>query len=238
MSFPINPPCRAIALAIFAFTQATPVSAATPTAVPAQDPHSQTPSLPMGGPEFRKQMLAWSIEMAPTASVVREISPPSLKRPLISSPFGWRRDPIKGSTRRHEGVDLPARQGTRIYATGAGIVTLAGWVNGYGNLVQIDHPGGVRTRYGHLSRILTSRGTSVEQGDLVGQMGSTGRSTGSHLHYEVRINGTSVDPLAYMGQETPSYNAVWLPEARVSPRWSGWANVEGSNSLPQATIPR
>ncbi len=153
----------------------------------------------------------------------------------ISSPFGWRSDPIKGVRRRHAGVDLPGPSGTRIFATGPGIVSFAGWSRGYGNMVQVDHADGVRTRFGHLSNIAVSAGTSVRQGALLGWMGSTGRSTGVHLHYEVRVNGRPVDPLAYMGQTAHSEETLWAPQAKVSGRWTGWGQAERER-LPMAQI--
>ena len=90
---------------------------------------------------------------------------------FISSPFGWRHDPFGREGRPHEGIDLPGRFGSPVHSTGNGVVTYAGWMNGYGNLVQIDHPGGLRTRYGHLSRIMVRDGEAVEQGEVVGQVG-------------------------------------------------------------------
>lgn len=192
-----------------------------------------------GGDEFRAQMLSWTAPASPTALKSTTVIHSAAAAPLfISSPFGWRSDPIKGIRRRHSGIDLPGRIGTRIYATGAGIVSFAGRMNGYGNLVQIDHPGGVRTRYGHLSRILVASGISVAQGHLIGQMGSTGRSTGSHLHYEVRVDGVSANPLAYIGQAAASYyETAWAPEVPVIARWTGWQSGQSANSLPEAKIP-
>ena len=125
---------------------------------------------------------------------------------------------------------------TSVHATGGGIVRIAGRAGGYGNLVEIEHPGGVRTRYGHLSRILVSAGESVDQGEAIGRMGSTGRSTGTHLHYEVRVNGVAVDPLGYIGQTVPSYQTAWAPELHVAARWAGWSDTSGGGSLPGSKI--
>lgn len=195
--------------------------------------------LPTGGDQFRARMLSWTASPSPAVLMTKTVISARGAAPLsISSPFGWRSDPIKGIRRRHSGIDLPGRSGTRIYATGAGVVSFAGWMSGYGNLVQIDHPGGVRTRYGHLSRILVGGGVPVAQGDLIGQMGSTGKSTGSHLHYEVRADGVPVNPLAYIGQAAPSfYETVWAPEVPVTARWTGWDSAKNTNSLPEAKIP-
>jgi murein DD-endopeptidase MepM/ murein hydrolase activator NlpD len=99
----------------------------------------------------------------------------------------------------HAGIDLAAPIGTPIYATADGIVSDAGWNSGgYGNLIKVDHGSGIETRYGHLSRILVSPGQRVTRGQQIGRMGSTGRSTGSHLHYEVRISGNAVNPIPFM----------------------------------------
>ena len=166
-----------------------------------------------------------------SAEAMETVSGP---HPYISSPFGWRRHPILGVRRQHAGVDLPGRTGTPIHATGAGLVTAASWAGGYGNLVQIDHAGGVQTRYGHLSRIMVRPGAIVRQGQVIGQMGSTGRSTGPHVHYEVRVDGLAVDPVRYMGQTIPKYETRWAEAAAVSPRWTGWG--AGSTSLPEARI--
>ena len=88
--------------------------------------------------------------------------------------------------------------GTPIYATADGVVDRAEWANGYGNLVELDHGKGIQTRYGHLSKILVRPNTRVKRGDLIALMGSTGRSTGSHLHYEVRIDGHAVNPVPFL----------------------------------------
>ena len=98
----------------------------------------------------------------------------------------------------HAGVDIPGPLGTSIYATADGIVARAQWANGYGNLVELDHGRGIQTRYGHLSAILVQPGMHVTRGQLIARMGSTGRSTGSHLHYEVRLDGHAVNPMPFL----------------------------------------
>ena len=98
----------------------------------------------------------------------------------------------------HEGVDLGAPYGSPIEAAAAGTVIYAGWLGGYGNLTVIDHGGGLATAYGHQSRIGVSVGQQVAQGEVIGYVGSTGHSTGPHLHFEVRVNGQAVDPLGYL----------------------------------------
>lgn len=113
----------------------------------------------------------------------------------LTSGFGWRRHPVIGGLRAHSGIDLAARVGSPIVAASDGIVGTADWQGGYGLLVSLDHGGGVQTRYGHMSRVNVARGQRVHRGDVIGFVGSTGLSTGPHLHYEVRVNGRAVNPL-------------------------------------------
>lgn len=115
-----------------------------------------------------------------------------------TSGFGPRRDPKTGRTRVHEGTDFAAAHGTPIYSTADGVVVHAGWQGGYGRLVTIRHDFGIETRYAHLSNIRVREGQRVSRGDRIGDMGNTGRSTGTHLHYEVRINGRPVNPMTYI----------------------------------------
>jgi murein DD-endopeptidase MepM/ murein hydrolase activator NlpD len=98
----------------------------------------------------------------------------------------------------HAGIDLAGPVGTPIYATADGTVGRSQWVSGYGNLVELEHGRGIQTRYGHLSRSLVAAGQKVKRGEMIALMGSTGRSTGSHLHYEVRIDGKAVNPVPFM----------------------------------------
>lgn len=116
----------------------------------------------------------------------------------VSSTFGVRKDPLLGTPALHSGMDFRAPMGAPIKATGAGVVTKAGWNGGYGRMVEIDHGNGYATRFAHMSRILVGEGDTVKIGDIVGEVGSSGRSTGPHLHYEVRRNGTAVDPLRFI----------------------------------------
>ncbi len=111
---------------------------------------------------------------------------------VLTSPYGMRWG------RLHEGIDIGAPTGTPIYASAGGRVIYAGWQGGYGNLVVIDHQNGIATAYGHQSQIAVSSGQFVSQGQVIGYVGSTGHSTGPHLHFEVRVNGTPVDPLSYL----------------------------------------
>lgn len=121
-----------------------------------------------------------------------------LAQDVVTSPFGSREDPFLERMAFHPGVDLRAPRGTPVHATGAGTVTHAGPDAGYGNMVEIDHGDGVSSRYGHLSQVLVKVGEKVATGDVVGKSGSTGRSTGPHLHYEVRLNGHPVNPERFL----------------------------------------
>jgi len=116
----------------------------------------------------------------------------------FTSNFGIRSDPFRGTAAMHAGVDIPGPIGTPVYATADGVVDRAERAGGYGNLVEINHGKGIQTRYGHLSKILVADGTRVRRGQLIALMGSTGRSTGSHLHYEVRIDGHAVNPVPFL----------------------------------------
>ena len=113
---------------------------------------------------------------------------------IKSSGYGWREDPIKKNTRFHHGADFRGDRGTPIVAAGDGVVIYAKRRGGYGKVVFIDHGGGVITRYAHMRRIQVQDGQPIVAGTRIGEMGSTGRTTGSHLHFEVRIDGRSVDP--------------------------------------------
>jgi murein DD-endopeptidase MepM/ murein hydrolase activator NlpD len=113
---------------------------------------------------------------------------------VLTSSFGMRAHPLLGGWRAHAGVDLAARLGSPIMATSDGMVARADWTGGYGLFVALDHGGGIQTRYGHMSRLAVSPGQTVHKGEVIGYVGSTGRSTGPHLHYEVRVNGQAVNP--------------------------------------------
>jgi murein DD-endopeptidase MepM/ murein hydrolase activator NlpD len=122
-----------------------------------------------------------------------------VKGVAFTSAYGVRSDPFRGTRAMHAGIDLAGPIGTPIYATADGIVNRSEYNSGgYGNLVELNHGRGIQTRYGHLSRSMVSAGQRVKRGDMIGLMGSTGRSTGSHLHYEVRIDGKAVNPIPFM----------------------------------------
>lgn len=136
--------------------------------------------------------------VAPPASAG---SPGALSWPVtgvITSPFGYRRSPFGGGLEMHPGLDIAANMGTTVTAPASGTVISAGWYGGYGNYILIDHGGGMSTGYGHLSQMFVSAGQQVQKGQAIGAVGSTGASTGPHLHFEVRLNGKPTDPAAYL----------------------------------------
>ena len=119
-------------------------------------------------------------------------------RGRINSRFGYRKDPFSGRKDLHTGLDIGASRGTRIAAAASGVVVYAGWMGGYGRTVVIDHGRGHRTLYGHCSKILVRQGQRVSSGQVIAAVGATGRATGSHLHFEIRVNNTPVNPLKYL----------------------------------------
>jgi murein DD-endopeptidase MepM/ murein hydrolase activator NlpD len=116
----------------------------------------------------------------------------------VTSPFGARNDPINALTGIHEGLDMGASTGTPVLASGDGQVVWAGWRDRYGNLVEIDHGNGLRTRYGHLSKVMVMVGAKVARGSVIGLVGETGRTTGPHLHYEVRMGEQATNPMKFI----------------------------------------
>ncbi|NCV28067.1 MAG: M23 family metallopeptidase, partial [Nitrosomonadales bacterium] len=115
-----------------------------------------------------------------------------------SSSYGWRIDPILGIRSFHEGLDFSAAEGDEIRATASGIVTAAGKAPDYGNYIKIKHGGGIETRYAHASKLLVKKGDLINKDQVIALVGNTGRSTGPHLHYEIRLNGRSLDPRKYL----------------------------------------
>lgn len=141
------------------------------------------------------------------AGIAGPISIPSrtpLEGMTMTSNFGLRIHPVLGGARAHKGVDLAAPVGTPIYATADGLVGKAAWFGGYGLYVQLQHGNNLETRYGHMSRLNVAEGQHVRKGDVIGFVGSTGRSTGPHLHYEVRVSGAAVNPIPYMQSDRVS----------------------------------
>lgn len=134
----------------------------------------------------------------------------------LTSGYGMRWHPVLGGRRQHKGVDLAQPIGTPVYATADGVVSRADWFSSYGLFISIEHGGNIQTRYGHLSRLNVEAGQMVHKGDLIGYVGTTGRSTGPHLHYEVRIAGMAVNPIPYMQGGAVVAAATPTPAAQVA----------------------
>lgn len=166
---------------------------------------AQDESLTNGDQRFRALFTSWTtLESSSAPGVTFErpvISVPSrmpLEGAALTSGFGMRTHPVLGGRRQHSGIDLAAPTGTPVYATADGIIGRADWYSSYGLYISIDHGADMETRYAHLSRLAVAAGDTVRKGDLIGYVGSTGRSTGPHLHYEVRVDGLAVNPIPYM----------------------------------------
>lgn len=158
-----------------------------------------TTELPGGaGATFRPAPEELQPEARPAPAAESPTPATRVKLPRLSSRFGVRSDPLRRAAAVHYGIDIPGPLGTLIRAAAPGLVRFAGAAGSYGGMVEIAHGGALETRYAHLSRILVRPGTRVEQGQPVALMGSTGRSTGSHLHFEVRVGGSAVDPLPWL----------------------------------------
>ncbi|HYI49107.1 MAG TPA: M23 family metallopeptidase [Allosphingosinicella sp.] len=168
-------------------------------------------------PRFRALFASWRAldQLEQGAASIPSARP--IANANFTSGYGVRSDPFRGRAAMHAGIDLSGPIGTPIYATADGIVGRSEHNNGgYGNLVEINHGQGIQTRYGHLSRRIAQPGQRVRRGQLIGLMGSTGRSTGSHLHYEVRIDGRAVNPIPFM-QPSNSLAALERPVAVGGP---------------------
>ncbi|WP_230279854.1 M23 family metallopeptidase [Croceicoccus sp. Ery15] len=171
--------------------------------------HADT-SAEKADPRYRNLFARWkSVEVAqqvPEPVAGRQAVNIPSRMPLadarLSSNFGMRTHPVTGRRAGHKGIDLAAPSGTPIYATADGTIDMAQWFGGYGNFIKIEHGGDMETRYGHMSKLNVRAGQDVKKGDLIGFVGSTGRSTGPHLHYEVRIAGEAVDPTPYLHADT------------------------------------
>ncbi len=159
--------------------------------------------LPGEGNSFERTLTRVNIARAQADQLTRSLIFVPVRKPLpgeleVSSTFGVRVDPFLHIAAMHTGIDFRGDAGEAVHATAAGTVTNAGWSGGYGKMVEIDHGNGLSTRYGHLSQIDVNVGDEVRIGEVVGRMGSTGRSTGPHLHYETRIDGEAVDPQKFL----------------------------------------
>ena len=207
----------AIFLAAACFAVAAPAAANTSSNASAAEitkpiADAQGETLSMGDPKFRDAFAQWveldkngpsdPVGRTTTTNFARTIVTVPSGMPLynarMSSSYGMRNHPVLRQRRAHKGVDLAAPTGTPIYATADGVVSRANWFSSYGLFISIEHGGDLQTRYAHLSRLAVADGEKVKKGDLIGYVGSTGRSTGPHLHYEVRVGGVAVNPIPYM----------------------------------------
>jgi murein DD-endopeptidase MepM/ murein hydrolase activator NlpD len=167
--------------------------------LPAGTPVPQANAAPaQADPQFKALFQSWKKLDQLQSGIVAIPSARPVQSLTFTSNYGVRTDPFRGGAAMHSGVDIPGAYATPIYATADGIVGRTGWTGGYGNLVEIEHGRGIQTRYGHLSSMLVASGKRVKRGDLIALMGSTGRSTGNHLHYEVRIDGRAVNPSPFL----------------------------------------
>ena len=149
-------------------------------------------------PRFKSLFVSWKQLAALEGAIAAIPAYVPVKTFSYTSTYGVRYDPFTGNTAMHAGLDMAGAYGEPIYAAADGVVATGGRSGAYGNLIELDHGKGLATRYGHLSAVLVQPGTRVKQGQLIGRMGSTGRSTGTHLHYEIRIDGRAVNPRPYL----------------------------------------
>ena len=180
-----------------------------------------------GDEEFRQLFASWrsldqgqkfvSGTAVPSTFGAAKVSIPSampVEGLRLTSGFGMRWHPVLGGHRQHKGVDLASPIGTPIHAAADGVVGRADWFSGYGLYIAIEHGGELETRYGHMSRLNVAAGQFVHKGDVIGYVGMTGRTTGPHLHYEVRVAGQAVNPIPYLeGTGTGQAEAVQFADA-------------------------
>lgn len=205
----------AVGLGAIAATPAIANSSAAAVDVSEQVREAQNNSIGSGDTRFRQLFASWEAldNAGPTGPAVKaSVSIPS-RMPLdgshTTSSYGMREHPVLGGRRAHKGIDLAAPTGTPVYATADGIIGRAEWFSSYGLYIQIEHGADLETRYAHMSRLAVAAGERVKKGDIIGYVGSTGRSTGPHLHYEVRMDGVAVNPMPYM-VETQAQQALAL----------------------------
>ncbi len=204
--------------AAVAAADATAQSMAMAMPLIAQRLNGQAAAAASSDGNFRSLFSAWRQMDGPAAETIAIPSRRPVDNMRLTSQFGNRSDPFTGRRARHNGIDIPGPIGTPIYATADGVIGRAQRVGGYGNYVEVEHGNAIQTRYGHLSAIAVVSGQRVRRGDIVGYMGSTGRSTGSHLHYEVRIAGAPVNPTPFIAEDGVMVAAVDAGAAVGGPR--------------------
>jgi len=166
-----------------------------------------------GGPVTPDSLNGENTELANQLRIIQTVSDPAYIPNVwahlgkINNEFGFRRNPFGGRTYEfHPGMDIDGERGDSVIAPANGTVITAGWKGGYGNMVEIDHGNGLTSRYGHLSKIDVQVGDSITRGQLIAYIGSTGRSTGPHLHYEIRLNDRPINPRHFLPQEPAQLN--------------------------------
>lgn len=155
--------------------------------------------------EIAKQQESTTVYYTGSGSLGWPVPSRSASSSSLSSGFVQRANPVSGRWESHSGYDIPAAYGAPIVAAEGGVVTYAGWMNGYGYTVMISHGGGLTTLYGHNSSLTVSKGQTVSRGQTIAKCGSTGNSTGNHCHFSVLVNGSYVNPASYLGVPNVSY---------------------------------
>jgi murein DD-endopeptidase MepM/ murein hydrolase activator NlpD len=192
------------------------------------------PLEPVGGSDatFKQLFTSWKKLDNISQGAIAVPSDKPVKTAAFTSGYGVRSDPFRGAAAMHAGIDLAGPSGTPIHATADGVVSEAAWNNGgYGRLIKIDHGRGIETRYAHLSSMAVSPGQRVTRGQVIGRMGSTGRSTGSHLHYEVRIDGRAVNPIPFM--KSTDYLLAMQKNGGGAPMDGGHVALGGPKASPK-----
>jgi murein DD-endopeptidase MepM/ murein hydrolase activator NlpD len=192
------------------------------------------PLEPIGGSDatFKQLFNSWKKLDNISQGAIAVPSEKPVRTAAFTSGYGVRSDPFRGAAAMHAGIDLAGPVGTPIYATADGVVSEAGYNNGgYGNLIKLNHGRGIETRYGHLSSLAVAPGQRVTRGQVIGRMGSTGRSTGSHLHYEVRIDGRAVNPIPFM--KSTDYLLAMQKNGNNAPMDGGHVALGGPKASPK-----
>jgi murein DD-endopeptidase MepM/ murein hydrolase activator NlpD len=192
------------------------------------------PLEPVGGSDatFKQLFNSWKKLDSISAGAIAVPSDKPVRTAAFTSGYGVRSDPFRGAAAMHAGIDLAGPVGTPIYATADGVVSEAGYNSGgYGNLIKLNHGRGIETRYGHLSSLAVAPGQRVTRGQVIGRMGSTGRSTGSHLHYEVRIDGRAVNPIPFM--KSTDYLLAMQKNGHGAPMDGGHVALGGPKASPK-----
>lgn len=201
--------------------------APAPSTLPAMEDIEKQLGLVTSRADFAEIALETSLAMAirnslgPTGGGIPYLWPLMTESGRPTSTFGWRQDPVHGGRAWHAGFDIADKIGSPVVAAADGVVTFAGWRMGYGNLVEIKHENGFTTRYGHLYKSIVKEGKQVSAGELVALLGNTGRSTGPHLHFEVRRNDNPLNPYAFI-KDTKSEVAQMARSGRGQELLSQW----------------